>query len=909
MGQTYPDIPSSTEVKDSLALILNRDEAERSNFSGATAPSDPAPVDGQDWFDTATKFKKQYRGGVWRIIEGHPPVETITALKALSAAEIFGDGAILWVLGESISGDCTPFQVKWVAASNATGNDWSVFRPTTGTASSGNGRWTSVAAAPGITFANSDATPSVKHANLCTTASTAPGGGITDFDDVPENHLFTVQRGSADCIIVHNASVIDLGGANITLTSSSPRLTFLHVNGVHRLVAGAPRLNPNNNLSEITDPPTARRSIAMRDDMRARHIIAQTGFPSTTVPKDFTNSGWTFSNGAVAPATGGWDKWVQHEGPSYSVVRSHRARFTVSNLSAHFGIVTRPASGLSIASGLAATVDIPNSLLKIFSHYDNTTGTLLASGAIGFTIVTGRTYLLEVETNFAGVTFTLLDEKTGQRSNPVTYTATIGYGQGKAGIIFIAGSGGSGNVTCNYFESVIGVGASPYAVLFGDSNMLGNVSDSWVAQLERKRNKGDILYSPQAGGSMATIAALHEAIDLWSFRPRYVVLCVGTNDLALVSQATWRTSVTTLKAKLDARGIKLVMMTIPPQVPSNANVETWNADIRGGSQFGYDVRYIETAYPLSSVASYDGATLNSTSNSGDGIHLNQTGHDLVFACVERDAPYLINDGHAPRVLMDLGAPMRGMEIANSTLGDAVNDIMISVGHRLASDRSQMIYNATANFVKRIDATFATGNGAGGRNTGESLADGTWHMFAIASPTGYQCDMIFTQSLTPGLPAGYTVSCYLGSILRVSGTILGFTQNGDDFDLSDLITDYNAAPANTNAFTITLSVPLGIALDAKLLIGVTNTGEIQTFLNVNGLHQTNVAADQTHCVVSSPKLGTTPPTGGVSTAHTVTHVRTNTSGQVRGRVSALAFINSVNVGPIGWRIDRRRVAYG
>ena len=72
------------------------------------------------------------------------PRETVTALRAISAAALIADGAQVVVLGNQSAGDCRPFIVQWDADSSATHDGVNVFRPTTGAASTGDGRWVRV---------------------------------------------------------------------------------------------------------------------------------------------------------------------------------------------------------------------------------------------------------------------------------------------------------------------------------------------------------------------------------------------------------------------------------------------------------------------------------------------------------------------------------------------------------------------------------------------------------------------------------------------------------------------------------------------------------------------------------------------------------------------------------------------
>ncbi len=74
--------------------------------------------------------------------------ETATDLRAIDAAAVFLDGDKARLLGLSAIGDVVAFDVEWSAASSATADNVNVFRPSTGAAASGNGRWLRVTATP-----------------------------------------------------------------------------------------------------------------------------------------------------------------------------------------------------------------------------------------------------------------------------------------------------------------------------------------------------------------------------------------------------------------------------------------------------------------------------------------------------------------------------------------------------------------------------------------------------------------------------------------------------------------------------------------------------------------------------------------------------------------------------------------
>lgn len=903
MAQQFDEILATHKVRDSRAKLINRDEALRTCFSGTTAPSDPAPVAGQLWLDTSTNLLKQYRGGVWRILEGYPTIENITALKALYAAEIFADGAVLWVVGSAVGGDCAPYAVKWYPAHNSANDDWQVFRPTNGSASSGVGRWIRIHSAPGSTFTNSDATPDIKSARICTTAGTPPVAGITDFDAVPEGHLFTVQRGSADCIIVHDATKIDLGGYNITLTTAHPRITLLHVNGVHLLVGGMPRLNPNLNLSDVASAETSRQNLAIGDGVRGAVALTETSFPSTTTPTGWVLSGWTVNDGLKSPASGGWSTVAKFDQYSAASRRTIRARVLISNLNAVFGISTSPMG--SGSDGTAAIVDCVNGMLKLYPFKEGTTGTLGASKAIGFSLVAGREYILELKRRHHSLSFRLLDSETGASvtlsTGPTSNFSTNGRVWGKAGMLFISGSGAANNVTVRHFSAQTDVFNRPAAVVLGDSNNDGSTVTDETAicwrRLEMVSNRGNILTCGRSGETSTSVAE-HIAADVFKLRPRFVVYAIGTNDLS--DQTTWRSNVALQKALFEALGCEFIMCTVPPRTGMSTEVAAFNADIRG-TQFGR-VRYIDFAKALST--GNDGTTVNPTFNAGDGVHFNDAGHAAMYAQILADAPFLFDD-YEPQPDFDLFASLvDGMTLANGT--DATNDIDFSAGARVDSTKRVIIRNR-GTITKQLDAVFAAGSGAGGRDpnsNGGSIGNGTWHAHAISNDGfEYSCDFLLSMSMTPTLPAGFKVRRYIGSILRESGSIVAFIQYGDYFYRSVELDELVANPG-TGVVTKTLPVPTGVLLQAVGSIGLRdNTPGGSTSMRF----WSPLQANQTTGGFSGNDLLILSSTTTIGEANSTEYEKlVNTSAELKYQLSASNADISINFVHKGWKIDRSRV---
>jgi len=232
----------------------------------------------------------------------------------------------------------------------------------------------------------------------------------------------------------------------------------------------------------------------------------------------------------------------------------------------------------------------------------------------------------------------------------------------------------------------------------------------------------------------------------------------------------------------------------------------------------------------------------------------------------------------------------GLTLSNGT--DTVNDINISAGKcRDELDTATIVLTA---ITKQLDSAWAAGTNAGGRSSA-SLADGTWHVFAIAKADG-TADVLFHTALDPTsvLPSGYTVYRRIGSIVR-STTILQFSQFGDEFLLTTAVTDSFVVP--TSAAFRTVTVPLGIKVYAKMRVG------FSSLINSGGSVR-----------VSSPDEGDAAPNSGVSDvlASATTYanaatlaVRTNTSAQVR--VIGGSATNTYIIGSYGWVDHRGRLA--
>ena len=244
----------------------------------------------------------------------------------------------------------------------------------------------------------------------------------------------------------------------------------------------------------------------------------------------------------------------------------------------------------------------------------------------------------------------------------------------------------------------------------------------------------------------------------------------------------------------------------------------------------------------------------------------------------------------------------GLTLVNSGT-DPTNDIVIAAGVcRDTADSVDMVLPAAR--TKQLDAAWAAGNNAGGRDTG-AIADGTWHVFLIRNPTTQGVDALFSQSPTaPTMPSGYTQKRRIGSIIRASGAIVAFTQTEDRFLLSVPVVNYDAAPNSASAITVTLtSLPSGVGVTALLhghMLDTSATAARAALLTSFG---------QADTAPTSGGLGqfqTTGASGSVFSACGGLEVPTNNLRQVRARISVADTDVFLRIVAEGWLDTRGRL---
>ncbi len=238
----FPDLAAGDKHKkmrvnageDGMEIVADPDLGVNAADPATKLDGTTAVSQGDQHFNTTvdrpkTRTSRGWRiGGIFQEIALAGQYQTITALVALDAAALFKTGDQAEVMGNAVKGDAGLTRVyEWSATDASADNGVTVLRPTSGDASTGNGRWLLLSASIDYTMTAGDATPSVAHKRILRTAG---GTNITDFDDGYEGQELTVIWGGVSTITIeHGANIALANGANATLTAALASLSFIRV--------------------------------------------------------------------------------------------------------------------------------------------------------------------------------------------------------------------------------------------------------------------------------------------------------------------------------------------------------------------------------------------------------------------------------------------------------------------------------------------------------------------------------------------------------------------------------------------------------------------------------------------------------------------------------------------------------
>lgn len=232
--------------------------------------------------------------------------------------------------------------------------------------------------------------------------------------------------------------------------------------------------------------------------------------------------------------------------------------------------------------------------------------------------------------------------------------------------------------------------------------------------------------------------------------------------------------------------------------------------------------------------------------------------------------------------------------------DADHDVTIQPGTARDDADGADISLASA-LTKQIDATFATGNNAGGMQTGETVQADTWYaLYAIRQSGTGVVDAFFSPSFSsPSLPSGYTQKRYIRAY-RTDGSanIIPSYQAGDFFGWSLYQAEAANADPGVSAVLKTLAYVPPRIVRPKLLVRLNETTAAATYLLVNSpLGSNDTPGANNHTVWIS---------GSLNDQSREIDVWTNASGQVRFELTRSDSDLAVNMTTFGYHDPRNRL---
>lgn len=255
----------------------------------------------------------------------------------------------------------------------------------------------------------------------------------------------------------------------------------------------------------------------------------------------------------------------------------------------------------------------------------------------------------------------------------------------------------------------------------------------------------------------------------------------------------------------------------------------------------------------------------------------------------------------------LGFPLRGF-IAGLTLSTAGASASFGVAAGEAADSANAVLLQLAAAVTKTTGAWAVGSGTGGLDTGAIAASTWYHAHLIRRPdTGVVDVLVSLSASAPTMPANYTQSRRIGS-MKTNGSSqwTKFIQDGDYFVWDAAVTDVNAANPGTAAVSRTISVPTGINVRAQLRCAV-QVLSVSTAVNSALLVSDLAITDAAPTFGSSGVTAVAGRQAADNYGAVETIVRTNTSAQVRSRLSASDASVSLFMSTAGWYDTRGRDA--
>ena len=245
-------------------------------------------------------------------------------------------------------------------------------------------------------------------------------------------------------------------------------------------------------------------------------------------------------------------------------------------------------------------------------------------------------------------------------------------------------------------------------------------------------------------------------------------------------------------------------------------------------------------------------------------------------------------------------------LSGLTLSTAGSSTTMTASAGVAMDSTNAFLMQLTSAYNKTTSAWAVGSGNGGLDTG-SISNSTWyHWFLIRRPDTNVIEVLCSLSATaPTLPTNYTQYRRIGSgRTNGSGQWTKFVQDGDSFQWDVAVLDVDVTTPTTSAVTRTLSVPTGVRVRANFNYGaydLINANQIGAYFS--DLSITDTAPSTTAAPLITSQSSASNNTAGYNNIS----VWTNTSAQIRSRMTVSSATSVLKMATLGWVDSRGRDA--
>ena len=274
--------------------------------------------------------------------------------------------------------------------------------------------------------------------------------------------------------------------------------------------------------------------------------------------------------------------------------------------------------------------------------------------------------------------------------------------------------------------------------------------------------------------------------------------------------------------------------------------------------------------------------------------------------LQANVPVLLYyDGTQLNIIAISKAPVLRSYLSGLTLSTAGGSGTMTIAAGQATDSTNAQTMTLAASIGKTTSAWAVGSGNGGLDTG-AIANSTWYKFYEIKRTDTGVvDVIFTTAALatgPAMPTNYSLFRYIGSG-KTDGSAhwTAFVQYGDYFEWVVPTLDINQANPGTNAVSAPLNVPLGVQVMTRCAHTSINTAATGGgYYYASDLAITDEVPSATFSQITNEILTAS---GSIQSMTEVLDIMSNTSSQIRYRLSASTASVTINIVTQGWT-DRR-----